>query len=50
MLFLIGFTLGAGLKNLILVLVLPLMFLAESTDVSPSPCGLTLGVEVFSLL
>lgn len=48
--FLIWFTLGAGVKNLILVLVLLLMFLVESTDVSPSPCGLTFAVELFSLL
>lgn len=40
-LFLTGFTLGLGLKNWVLVLVLPLNFLADSTDVSSSPCGLT---------
>lgn len=42
--FLIGFTLGLGLKNWVLVLLLPLIFLADFAHVSSSPCGLTFAI------
>lgn len=36
-----GFTLGLGLKNLVLILILPWIFLVDSTDILSSSCSLT---------
>lgn len=50
MLFFTGFTVGLGLKNWVLLLVLPLVFLADPTGVSSSPCSLTPAIELCSSL